>query len=567
MKAVSRPPNPKFRIPYSLGGFTPLETRKLLTGFTLLELIIILGLIAILTSVTVLVLNPAERLRQARDASRIVDLRSVNDAIKYFDLYGGSSFGSPNVLYVSLPDPALSGNATSTCPNMNLPSLSGGWSYQCVSNENLRKVNGLGWLPVNLAGLPPGSPLPALPVDPVNASANGNYYTYVTGSWELTAVMESEKYGGPGSVAATDGGTASSLFEIGSDFSLTPGQSEGRETFTFNAGAVTHTSDADFGGGSHSGTAVSDSRSGGSVKLATLTTEEFSGSSLPSGWSFYSDDASEVTYSVTDRSGFFKMIKNTGQQAYPFAMVYKSHDGSDITIVSKIDRLNSNMTGGGANGQWIYFGPTFRDASGNYFLFSVSVGAGQYHLRVRPPGEGFTDLGISFSPISSYPDIWLRIQKSGTTYTSQYSFNGTSWTTAHTASYANAFNSIGIGYKADANGGSTGAAYADNFSPVSGYSSSGSYTSAVINTGQPSAFTTLDYAVATPSGTSLSVDVRAGDAPTPDGSWTSWQTNISSGGSLSALGTKRYVQYRANLSTSNPANTPSLDAITINFTY
>ena len=35
-------------------------------GFTILELIIIIGIIAILTSVTVLVLNPAERLHAAR---------------------------------------------------------------------------------------------------------------------------------------------------------------------------------------------------------------------------------------------------------------------------------------------------------------------------------------------------------------------------------------------------------------------------------------------------------------------------------------------------------------------
>mgnify|MGYP001611966714 FL=1 len=512
-------------------------------------------------------LNPSERLRQARDASRIVDLRAVNDAVKFYGVYGGLSYGSSLVLYVSLPDTALTGNATSTCPNMGLPALSGGWSYQCVSGANLRKVDGLGWIPVNLSGLPPGSPLPALPVDPVNTASGGSYYTYAVGSWELTAVMESEKYGGSGSIAATDGGSAPGLFEIGSNLALTPASNEGRKTFVSNSGSKIHASDADFGGGTNSGTAVSGSGSAGSVGLATMTTEEFSGSSLPGGWGFYSDDASEVTYSVTDRSGFFKMIKNTGPQAYPFAMVYKSHDGSDVTIVSKIDRLNSDMTGGGASGQWIYFGPTFRDASGNYFLFSVSVGAGQYHLRVRPPGAGFTDLGISFSPISSYPDIWMRIQKSGTTYTSQYSFNGTSWTTAHTGSYSNSFNQIGIGYKADANGGSTGAAYADNFSPVSGYSSSGVFTSSVIDTGQSSTFTTLSYTAATPSGTSLTADVRAGDTAVPDGSWTSWQTGIASGGSLSALGAKRYVQYRANLSTSNSANTSSLDDITINYTY
>ena len=109
-------------------------------------------------------LNPAERLRQARDASRIVDLRAVNDAVKFYGVYGGLSYGSSLVLLRLLPDTALTGNATSPVPIWDSPALSGGWSYQCVSGANLRKVDGLGWIPVNLSGLPPALHCPLFPL-------------------------------------------------------------------------------------------------------------------------------------------------------------------------------------------------------------------------------------------------------------------------------------------------------------------------------------------------------------------------------------------------------------------
>ena len=50
-------------------------------GFTLLELLIVIGILAILAGVVVLVLNPAELLRQARDSQRISDLSTMRSAI------------------------------------------------------------------------------------------------------------------------------------------------------------------------------------------------------------------------------------------------------------------------------------------------------------------------------------------------------------------------------------------------------------------------------------------------------------------------------------------------------
>ena len=89
-----------------------------------------------------------------------------------------------------------------------------------------------------------------------------------------------------------------------------------------------------------------------------------------------------------------------------------------------------------------------------------------------------------------------------------------------------------------------------------GFDTSGIFTSSVVDTIASSTFTTLAYTATTPTNTSLTVDIRAGNTSTPDGAWTSWQTGIANGGSLSALNGNRYVQYRANF-TQNTGNLPA----------
>ena len=96
---------------------------------------------------------------------------------------------------------------------------------------------------------------------------------------------------------------------------------------------------------------------------------------------------------------------------------------------------------------------------------------------------------------------------------------------------------------------------------------SGVYTSKVIDAGNHGGFTTLSYQTLVPSGTTLSVDIRAGDTSTPDASWTlggNWYQGITPGGDISVLGTHRYVQYRVNMATTNTGLTPRLYSIQAN---
>jgi len=171
------------------------------SGFTLIELLIVIAIIAILSVVVILALNPTEMQRRGRDAGRLSDMDTLVHALNLYQqdqaTLGKSGFlGAATVLYVSLPDPSLSSNQTSTCTSLGLPTPPAGYTYQCAAPQSYRANNGNGWLPINFAGMSIGAPLGQLPTDPVNVSSTGLYYTYTTNGsqYELTSLFESTLY-------------------------------------------------------------------------------------------------------------------------------------------------------------------------------------------------------------------------------------------------------------------------------------------------------------------------------------------------------------------------------------
>jgi type II secretory pathway pseudopilin PulG len=189
-------------------------------SFTLIELLIVIGIVAVLAVVTIIVLNPAELLKQSRDSNRLADLNVLNKALSVVEAEArAASFGSTSTVYVSVPDSSM------TCANLVLPSLPAGYSYGCAPTSTLRSTNGTGWIPVNFDQISSGSPISALPVDPVNSTSTGEYYTYIpAGSWELTAMLTSGKYklGGAKDSVSKDGGQYPELLEVGTSLKKTP---------------------------------------------------------------------------------------------------------------------------------------------------------------------------------------------------------------------------------------------------------------------------------------------------------------------------------------------------------
>ena len=185
-------------------------------SFTLIELLIVIGILAILTAAVVIILNPGELLKEARDSSRMTDLASMSKTVQLLLTQDPTvSLGTASTVYISVPDPS-----SSSCASLSgLPTLPSGYTYHCVTAANSTNVNGTGWLPIDFTAQGIQS-LSKLPIDPTNNVSQLLYYAYTPGAngmHDMYAYMESKKYitqttVAGGNLPAFEKGTAPSLF-------------------------------------------------------------------------------------------------------------------------------------------------------------------------------------------------------------------------------------------------------------------------------------------------------------------------------------------------------------------
>ncbi len=182
-------------------------------GFTLLELLIVIGILAVLASVTFIAINPAEQLKKTRDSNRLSDLATLNSALSIYltDTGGSTSIGTTTLTYLSLSDPAATTSAGSDCSGLGFPA---GY-FHCAGPDYLQKTNGTGWIPVNFTQISIGNPLQKLPVDPTNSYSSNLYYSYFPGSgtFKLVAKPESLDY-------LAKAGQSVSTFQSGNNMAL-----------------------------------------------------------------------------------------------------------------------------------------------------------------------------------------------------------------------------------------------------------------------------------------------------------------------------------------------------------
>ena len=179
-------------------------------GFTLIELLIVIAILAVLATVTVVAINPAEIFRRTRDSQRLSDLDSIRTAINFY------------VVNTSSPVLGSASNSYSHVASTNCAGRTGTTGTQAV--------DGSGWIPVSLTSLGGTAPLSKWPIDPNPTTSNGNpgrYYVYLTNStnstFEVIANMESAQYSKDGSndVESKDGGKLDALYEVGTEFIAT----------------------------------------------------------------------------------------------------------------------------------------------------------------------------------------------------------------------------------------------------------------------------------------------------------------------------------------------------------
>lgn len=196
--------------------FSFLKSRK---SFTLVEIIIVISILAILSTASVIIINPVEYLKKGRDTQRISDLNNLNTLITKYKFSGKrvSSLGSTSTVYISIP------SSSSTCGDLGLPNLPSGWSYRCAPTSTYLNISGTGWLPVDLSG---ASNLSSLPIDSTNSTSSENYYSFVnlSNSTSSDYILVANNFeskdldaGGSRDKVSTDGGLDPYAYEVGSN--------------------------------------------------------------------------------------------------------------------------------------------------------------------------------------------------------------------------------------------------------------------------------------------------------------------------------------------------------------
>jgi hypothetical protein len=309
--------------------------------------------------------------------------------------------------------------------------------------------------------------------------------------------------------------------------------------FTLPGPTLRDTASADFLAGIQGSTYVSQNANG-EVTLLPAAGAEFYGSSLPPGWSGVLWQAPAGSVSVANGLLTVDGARvGTCDMTLPDCEAGVYGPGHSLEFVTTFTGDPSQHAGLG-----------FKLEGPPWALFSTA-GGGALYARTNLGGTNVDTL--IGTPLLGVPH---RFRIDWTASSMNYLVDGVP-VASHPLSGAELMRPIA----------------ASDFNPLGGsivvdwirmtpYATAGSFLSRVFDAGSAVDWNSIYWTGATPAGTGLRIYEHTGNTPTPDATWTNFAL-VTAPGDYSRHPHARYVQYRADLTTSDPSITPELQDIII----
>ncbi len=164
-------------------------------GFTLVEMLVVIAIIAILAGAVLLAINPVATMQKSRDTTRLNDMDALRSAINIALTEG-------EIRLIDMTEPQTS---------------EAGVSAQAVNGST-------GWVRFDIPGFDTpeaktglGRYIPALPLDPTNNADLVYTFMSTVDNYELNCVLE---YPDNGVKMATDGGDNENVYEVGTSLTI-----------------------------------------------------------------------------------------------------------------------------------------------------------------------------------------------------------------------------------------------------------------------------------------------------------------------------------------------------------
>jgi hypothetical protein len=305
----------------------------------------------------------------------------------------------------------------------------------------------------------------------------------------------------------------------------------GQSTWSFTTrinSSVTDSTTANFSAGTVGTGAYVSEMSDGEIILAPALGSEFTGTTLPAGWTS-------------------TRIQTTGTSVV---------SGGSVTL----DGTRINPTGTYSRPRTLEFSATFQPST------DETAGLGTNLLAGTPEAVFTTTPSGHLHAISRKSNGVQTDTDLGTTYLgAPHTFridwnNNVVYSIDGTVVATQAQNITGQLRPVAQDGTVGGAQLAVSWMHLGPYATTGTFTSRVLDGGQPVTWDSLTAVATVPAGAGITVSVRSGNTPTPDGTWTAF-TPVGAGGAINQVG--RYVQYQVTLTAGTGGTTPALSSIAL----